>query len=226
MYDKPLRHLLWSLVNVSFRRWDDVLIVCGGARREVPPHRVYIPGIRHTVTVVNITLNAYDYNAHSVLYHHRQDPLVKADAYFMLLDTVRVGKGFPGKYRYFTQRAVGSALIKPFGAASNLVAFGRGLVLRWRDTYDHNFTKLEAIMLEMGGEEYYARGARPMIFWARGHVTTLAVRVFTGRTEDPYHTGIGRPVLWYSCWDLYKYQSFDCHLGDITAGKLSNWCTR
>lgn len=215
-YWKPLSVLLSSLVDARFDRWSDVVLVFGGSRSDVLPRKLRLPIVPADVTVVNLTLNAFDYNGLSAIYHHRDHPLVRADSYFYLHDSATAGKNFTRLYGGFAAGIRPNELRKPKGAFSNICVFGRDLVNRWKASYDRNFTKAEAVKLEIGGVWYTARGARPLIYWARGHVSDLRERVGRG-TLDVYHTGIPRLVKWYPDFDVYKY-ILGSRYGDITEG--------
>lgn len=214
-YKRPIAQLLTSMVEHKFNRWDDVIIIFGGSAEKVKPRKMYIPMLGHAVTVVNTTIDAYDYTTHAVLYQLRKHPLIKADSYFLLLDTMRVGKKFEKRYVMHSNMTRRYDLRIPWGAASNICCFGSGLVNRWKGTYNRKWTKQDAIQLEIGGESTKVRGARPIIFWARGNVTWLRPRDTLSGDADPYRTNKPRFLLWYPDFDLYKYNSKDHSHEDV-----------
>lgn len=83
--------LMGTLQAARFQNYSDIVIVIGGSSQD----QVYKDG---EITVVETTFMSYDLTGLSALWHQRNHPWVRAQAYLYLLDTVTVGVGFPEKF--------------------------------------------------------------------------------------------------------------------------------
>jgi len=216
-YQKPLAFLLKSMVNASFDRWQDVMIVFGGSTADIGPHKAVVGGV--PVTIVNTTLNAYDYTALWAIWRYRNHHMAKADRYFYLLDSSSVGPYFSVRFKEWSERnGTDEVLVRPWGYNSNLCIFSRRLVSRFRASFRLNFTKTEAVRLEIM-DRYNARGARPLIWWAvrtRGRIVYTPPRDFKGFT-DVYGIGFSRMAHWYPNFDVSHYMLHG-GFGDLQGG--------
>lgn len=217
-YWKPLNILLQSLVSVSWTRWDDMVIFMGGSRRNIAPYKGLHTWTPQGITIVNLTLNNFDYNGLAGLYRYRDDPLVRADVYFYLHDSTKVGKSFPQVFPSLKDNFHLGEVRLPGGANSNIYHFSHAVVERYKRNYDINLTKGEAVNLELGGVNAWVRGTRHIGHFAK-KVVWLRGRQGRG-SADVYGTGIKRTIWWYPDYDIYKYILWGS-FGDIGGdGKL------
>lgn len=217
-YWKPLNVLLRSLVSIGWTRWDDVVIFMGGSTRDIPPYKGLQTWTRGGITIVNMTLNNYDYNGMAGLYAYRNDSAVRADTYFYIHDSTKVGGDFAKIFPRLRDGFWPGELRIPRPPCSNIYTFSHTLVEIYKRNYDVNLTKGEAVSLELSGAGANIRGVRPLLFFAK-KTTWLRGRQ-KRRDEDVYKTGVPRTVWWYPDYDLYKYILWGA-FGDIGGdGKL------
>lgn len=204
-YRVPLTVLLQSLAQAGFIRWGDVVVFFGGSTEHVPPHDAPIWWASLApagVTFVNTTLNNYDFNAASGLYRYRDHPRVRANSYLYLLDSMTVGKDFPRIFDSMTYW-------KPYDFAtcprpcSNICAFGRGVVERYKENFDVNLSKLDGNHLEHSKRGRPVRGVFPMDHFA-DRVWQLRPREKRG-SVDIYNTSHKRLRVYMPDWDVTKY---------------------
>merc|ERR1719162_2118440 len=81
-YSSPLNTLFESMEKVSFDRWKDVVIMRGSASNDSEPFTPETKYGERGVTYIDIKLSSFDLHGFSGLYHHRNDPSVKANVYF------------------------------------------------------------------------------------------------------------------------------------------------
>jgi len=197
--------LMGTLQASRFQNFSDLVVVIGGCSR----NQVYKDG---DITVVETTFMSYDLTALSVLWHHRNHPWVKAQAYLYLLDTTTVGVGFPEKFEALsTVNRVGHDEYRsPPIPSSNICVFGHGVVENYKTNFDVFLSKQDGIWFEQG---HAPRGVRRLDKFA-SNVTALKGRLEHGEPVDVYRTGYSRRVFWYPDFDVYKYILWDRN-GDI-----------
>lgn len=106
-YAKPLQLLLASLRAVSFTRFEDVLVLVGGSDSEQPPTRAPLsrlaPGAppEDMVVVAKTTTNGFDYHGLAMLARYRANPLIAAEVYVYVHDTVTFASDFVERYETF-----------------------------------------------------------------------------------------------------------------------------
>lgn len=89
-YRKPLRALIASLAAISFRSFEDVIVLIGGSSEEHPPRlepiisMAEVPIILQETKVVAIrtAANAVDYHGLAMLSRYKAHKLVAADTFF------------------------------------------------------------------------------------------------------------------------------------------------
>jgi len=199
-YGKVLPLLWTSLLNSGFKRFQDVIVFRGGAARDSQPE-VDDRG----VTFVNVTIDAFDYNGLSGLYHHRDDPRVCAHAYLYTLDAVEVDSTFPAAFDRLEDMGLDEVRMAP-RPANNILAFGHNVVERYGTTYDHNLTKKMAWQGELGDG--------PKVEDFAAHVTMQAGRIDDGTTVDVYNTGHPRRKVYFPDLGISKYILWNQY-GDI-----------
>mmetsp|Transcript_19089 Transcript_19089/g.60045 ORF Transcript_19089/g.60045 Transcript_19089/m.60045 type:complete len:218 (-) Transcript_19089:31-684(-) len=206
--------LLVSLNRIS-DQWDDVVIFMGGSRWDSLPYK----GLRNWtsdgrgISIVNLTLNNYDYTGMSGIYWYRDSKEVRADTYFYMHDATTVGPGFPKALHRMRGNFSPAELKIPRGYSANIYAFSHELVEAYNINYDVNLTKREAVHLEVRGPGVRVRGRVHPLLWFARHVTWLAQRQ-QRPDQDVYRTGHARQVYWYPDYDVTKYLLFN-RSGDI-----------
>mmetsp|Transcript_102471 Transcript_102471/g.182030 ORF Transcript_102471/g.182030 Transcript_102471/m.182030 type:complete len:325 (+) Transcript_102471:76-1050(+) len=212
---KYVRNQTWqklysSLEATGFTDYDNLILVKGGAKQ----NKTYIDHSQQGITVLETQFENFDLHGLSALYHNKNDPLVRADVYVYILDTSTVGKKFPQKFANFSKLKF-YELARPPPPCSNVCAFGRGVVERYKNNFDKNVSKIDGLSFEWG---FAVNGVQQLSAFA-DNITELLPRVEKGDPVDIYHTGFPRRVFWYPDFDVYKY-IFWAHSGDIAGGKV------
>jgi len=204
-YWRPRAMLMGTLQAARFQNYSDIVIVIGRSSQD----QVYKDG---EITVVETTFMSYDLTGLSALWHQRNHPWVRAQAYLYLLDTVTVGVGFPEKFEALsTVNRVGYEEYRaPPIPSSNICLFGHGVVENYKKNFDVILSKQDGLWFEQG---HAPRGVRRLDKFA-SNVTTLKARQEHGDPVDIYKTGYSRRVFWYPDLDLYKYILWDRN-GDL-----------
>jgi len=213
MQNSTWQQLFSSLEAAAFKDYKNIILVKGGSKRNV----TYVDDSQNGITILETQFENYDLHGLSALYHNSDDPLVRADAYVYLLDTTTVGKTFPQKFANFSKLGfyeLASPEQLPFSykqsPSSNICAFGRGVVERYKTNFDTNVSKVDGLAFEAGSA---VRGMKQLTAFA-DNVTELSPRVERGEPVDIYRTGFPRRVFWYPDFDVYKYICW-AHFGDI-----------
>ncbi|CAL1138339.1 unnamed protein product [Cladocopium goreaui] len=199
----PLKILLDSMRAIRFANFSDVIVVVGGADSD----RIYTD---NDMVYIETPFENYDLTGLSMLWHYRQHPYVLANVYLYLLDTSTVGAGFPEKFRSLgnVEQQEYRAVNRP---ASNICAFGRGVLEKFKTNFDEQLSKDEGLQFEFGQSP---KGVKQIEAFAQ-KVTELRPRVDHGEPVDIYQTGHPRRVYWYPDFDILKY-IFIGGNGDVT----------
>lgn len=202
-YQMPLKILLDSMRAIRFANFSDVIVVVGGADSD----RIYTD---NDMVYIETPFENYDLTGLSMLWHYRQHPYVLANVYLYLLDTSTVGAGFPEKFRSLgnVEQQEYRAVNRP---ASNICAFGRGVLEKFKTNFDEQLSKDEGLQFEFGQSP---KGVKQIEAFAQ-KVTELRPRVDHGEPVDIYQTGHPRRVYWYPDFDILKY-IFIGGNGDVT----------
>ena len=256
-YSVPLRTLFASLFRARFEHFPDTIVMLGGSANEATPLRVrldeLIPGsaTNHSVVLVRTRANAFDYHGLSLLYRHRQHPLVMAETYLYVHDTVTVEEDtFVERFESFRlQRSPLLFTTWPL-PNSNIVAFGVGVVHRFGTNFDGNLSKTAAFPMEVGqratkqsrdrtpgpAAARATRGTRALAqfgfpFERAGHpsVQPLIAHGFVVKvgprvprgSSDVYGTGTPRLRFYYPAFGLFKHSMRSDTAGDIVGKKAS-----
>lgn len=214
-YDIARKTLFASLLQVGFSRFQDVVVMLGGATSDSEPYAPSDDWGQRGVTYVDIKLDSFDYHGFSGLYHHKDHALVSADRYLFIHDTVVANDSFPEAFDSLSG-VTSNELYSPPAPFSNICAFGRGVVEKWKTNFDSPVTKAGAVSLEFGTP---SNGILPLVTFAEKK-TLAAPRVDTGKAVDLYHTGMPRNAIYYPAFKLTKYLLFN-KFGDLT-GNVSN----
>ena len=120
---------------IRFERFEDVVVVVGGSDME----RIYVDD---GLTYLETQFENFDLTGLSMIWHYRDHPSIRAQAYMYVLDTSTVGPGFPQKFQSFagTTYAEYRGLPRP---ASNVCVFGRGILEAYAENFDTPLTKQE-----------------------------------------------------------------------------------
>jgi len=199
------QQLFSSLEAARFEDYKNIILVKGGSKHNA----TYVDNSQRGITILETQFENFDLHGLSALYHNKDNPLIRADAYVYILDTTTVGKTFPQKFANFSKLRY-YELARPPIPASNVCAFGRGVVERYKTNFDTNVSKVDGLAFELGSS---VKGVKQLTAFA-DNVTELSPRVEHGEPVDIYRTGHPRRVFWYPDLDIYKY-IFWAHSGDI-----------
>jgi len=192
-YQVPLNILLDTMKAFRFENFTDVIIVVGGADVD----RIYTD---HDMTYIETPYMNYDLTGLAILGRYKDHPSVQANSYLYLLDTTTVGAGFLEKFK-----ALSSMGYKEYRSvrrpASNICAFGRGLLEALPANFEPKLEKVEGLRFEYGFEP---KGIKQFEDVA-DQVTVLRDRIEEGDPVDIYKTGYPRHVFWYPDFGVYKY---------------------
>jgi len=212
-YSIALETLLQSLEDVSFLRWPDVIVMRGSACEDSEPYKPNTMFGKRGVTYVDLKLSSRDLHGFSGLYHHRNDPLVKAKVYMYIHDTVKANSTFPSMFDSMASIGPDEVRHPPF-PFSNICAFGSGVVESYGVQFDKAVTKAAGIQIEFGGG---SDGVQNVVHFGKTDVV-VEDRQQIGQ-EDPYHTGLLRQALYYPAFGLTKYLLYNREgdlLGHVT----------
>lgn len=192
-YEIPLQHLVASLKQYKFKRFEDIVVFRGGAESDSNPY-IGTDGM----TFVDLRVNSYDLNSMMGLAKYKNHSAICAEAYFYIHDTATVGPCFP---QVFDEIEVAPTEVITPGAAyfSNQCVFGGSLVDNFGQDFDKNISKAEGFQIEAGG---CANGACALHHYAEKQ--TLIPERQTLGNADLYSTGIPRVCSWYKDFDIYK----------------------
>ena len=208
-YGAPVHVLLASLRLANFTKWRDLILVIGGSVRDESPAVMTAASAltrepsdgRDEVVTIRMASNAIDYHGLAALYRYRSHPLVAAETYLYVHDTVSAGPSFAQRFESFRlPRSPHIYTTWPL-PNSNIAAFGAGVVHKYGANFDGNLSKADAFAAEFG----YSVGTpasssssagptmRPLV--AFGVVVRVGPRLFNG-TVDMYGTGLARRRFW------------------------------
>lgn len=213
-YSTALDTLLQSLEHASFLRWPDVIVMRGSASEDSEPYKPDTMFGKLGVTYVDLKLSSRDLHGFSGLYHHRNDPDVKAKVYMYIHDTVKANSSFPSLFDSMGSVGTDEVRHPPF-PFSNICVFGSGVVENYSLQFDKVVSKAGGIQIEFGGR---ADGVESVAHFAKTDTVTED-RQQIGQ-EDPYHTGFLREALYYPAFGLTKYLLYNRE-GDLL-GKVTD----
>jgi hypothetical protein len=196
-YTAPLAFAVKTLMNDHFDL-SDLIVIIGGCDNNTEPSL-------HSLgyTIVQTTLNNFDYTGLSVLHKLKEHPNIKSPSFFYTLDTVRFLPGFKVRFqeisRLFEINDLSDALIACPRPNSNVVAFGHKVLSSYGNEFDLPISKRDAIVAEVEGRAEQFRGLE---YFAKCY--QISPRVLIGQ-EDVYETGIPRNAYHYPDFHLVKY---------------------
>jgi len=225
-YSRPLHCLFDSLLATGFSKLDDVLVLLGGSQVDAGPRHVPLAavapraGLRANVTVLRTRANAIDYHGLALIHRHRKHPLVRAETYLYVHDTVTFAADFVRRFESFRLRKSARIFTTWPLPNSNVVAFGADVIARFRTNFDGDIAKRDAFPMEFGYSlpRRNATEVRPLV--AFGVVVKLGPRCPNG-SVDIYATGTPRMRFWYPAFGLYKYSRRSDAAGDILGSTTS-----
>ena len=229
-YAEPRRALFASLHRSGFgARFADMIVVLGGSGADSVSREPLAEDSSPAppeVTVIRTTLNSFDLHGLAMLYRYLRHPHVQADTYFYVQDTTTVDEvRFIHHFEAFrmrTRQLIFTAWPLP---SSNLAVFDRSVVLSYKDNFDVNVSKSEALVLEAGRSYTMQlpsrRVVRPLASF--GGLVRLASRRANG-SFDVYGSGTPRHCFYYPAFALYKFWS--PAWGDLRAWKGARLRTR
>ena len=212
-YAEPRRALFASLHRSGFgARFADTIVVLGGSGEDSVSREPLAEDSSPAppeVTVIRTTLNSFDLHGLAMLYRYLRHPHVQADTYFYVQDTTTVDEvRFIHHFEAFrmrTRQLIFTAWPLP---SSNLAVFDRSVVLSYKDNFDVNVSKSEALVLEAGRSYTMQlpsrRVVRPLASF--GGLVRLASRRANG-SFDVYGSGTPRHCFYYPAFALYKFWS-------------------
>ncbi|CAK9082283.1 Hypothetical protein SCF082_LOCUS39113 [Durusdinium trenchii] len=202
-YQVPLNILLDTMKAFRFENFTDVIIVVGGAAACLAYGRFQLSAFSsfgadvdriytdHDMTYIETPYMNYDLTGLAILGRYKDHPSVQANSYLYLLDTTTVGAGFLEKFK-----ALSSMGYKEYRSvrrpASNICAFGRGLLEALPANFEPKLEKVEGLRFEYGFEP---KGIKQFEDVA-DQVTVLRDRIEEGDPVDIYKTGYPRHVFW------------------------------
>ena len=211
---QPLQQLLFSLLSVGHRKWEDTIVVLGGGGADVPPTRHYVGefvGVSHeatqashamnaTLVVVRVAQHSFDYHGYHALWRYRHHRLVAGQGYLYTVDTTLAHPGFPRRLddlgRIFQKPDAKQCSMHVHSVPlpnANLCAFGFGVLLHYGNNFDlPNLSKREAVDIEKGCA---GSRARPLVHFA-GSLVEQHARKGCG-FHDVYATGRHPRICWY-----------------------------
>lgn len=216
-YKKPFSLLMKSIIDSGFTEFDNLIISYAEAESNVAPVIESLGNLidsdipyDYDVVVVKSVLKNYDYAGYNALWLHRKNPLIKADSYFYLLDTTTVESNFFKKINSFKVKP-GQIITVPTPNA-NIVIFHNNIIDLYRDSYNRNLTKTQAVDLECARIiNIDGKSITGLLFYA--DIRIIKPRVMKGVT-DIYNTGHKRLAFYYPDFGVYKYVLWDRD-GDI-----------
>ena len=229
-YQRPLATLFESLVGTGFLSFADVLVLMGGAPHEEPPHMEMLvtllvargpsaPLATASVVVARTRANAFDYHGLALLARHHSHPLIAADNYLYVHDTVTFdSKQFMERFESFRlPRSPFMFTTWPL-PNSNVAVLGAQLVRAFGRNFDGNVSKRDAFTCEFGYP--LQRDGHPTMrpLHDFGLVIKMGPRVVNG-TLDVYATGLPRIRFWYPAFGVYKFSLRSDAAGDLLHGK-------
>ena len=171
------------------------------------------------IVVARTRANAFDYHGLALLSKYRDHPLIAADNFLYVHDTVTFDRDrFVERFETF--RLPRSPFLYTTWPLpnSNVAVLGGQLVRSLGSNFDGNVSKQDAFVCEFG---YRLRRdgveaiMQPLIHF--GMVIKLGPRVVNG-TIDIYHTGRKRIRFWYPALGVYKYSLRSDAAGDLLHG--------
>jgi hypothetical protein len=229
-YAEPRRALFASLHRSGFgARFADTIVVLGGSGEDSvnrEPLAEDSSPAPPEITVIRTTLNSFDLHGLAMLYRYLRHPHVQADTYFYVQDTCTVDEvRFIHHFEAFRMRPKQLIFTAWPLPSSNLAVFDRSVVLSYKDNFDVNVSKSEALVLEAGRSYTTLPPARRVVrpLASFGGLVRLASRRANG-TTDVYGTGTPRHCFYYPAFALYKFWS--PAWGDLRAWRGARLRTR
>ena len=223
-YTAPLAALFASLRAIAFSSLDDVLVVQAGHAVDRPPQRERVAALTReaaeraeAVVSIRASANAIDYTGLAALYRHRVHPLVRAEMYVYVHDTVRFEAPFVGRFESFRLPSSARLFTTWPLPNSNICAFGAAVLHKFGSNFDGELSKAEAFPMEFGYVGGRAVGAAVRPLTAFGHVVRLGPRLPNG-TADVYATGSARRRFYYPAFGLVKFSMESSRAGDVARG--------
>ena len=201
-YRIALVRLLHSLEVAFFQQFDRLVIVIGGcgadSEPQLEPLSKWLPHRRNNVVVIRCALENFDYHGLAMLHEHSAHPLIRANAYLYLLDTTSAEPDFVTCFEALRGSGSEAWLLVSSPPASNICAFGLGVVQAYGTNFASPVSKAQAIAVEHG--ESSGCAMRGLQQYATHSLRHARPRVFRG-TRDVY--GTGGPKRW-----VYHYPTF------------------
>lgn len=162
-YEAATLKLVRSLRLAGFDDWPSLVIVNGGDAVESGPVLSNLTGILghgadaadltggESVVIIRTKFMNVDLTGYSMLYRHREHPLVKSTAYMYLLGTTLVTSNFCEQTRKFRMRDwSGLQYHTVHIPASNMGVFSHGIIEAYKTNFDALVTKHQGLLLEFG----------------------------------------------------------------------------
>jgi len=213
-YNYQLSTAMLSLYKIGFKNFNDLIVVISGEPQDVEPTLTPLcditsTNIQDSVVVVRKKMNNYEYTSFQVLYEGLQHPLISADGYVCLHDTVTFHPFFAEVWDSFSFKIPDTIYTFPLPNA-NLVAMGREVAERYKDNFNCQLTKEQGVKLEVYGKE--VAGCKSVLQYS-DNIIMFNNRIKVGE-EDIYHTGALRTKIFCPMLGVYKYAFWD-QTGDI-----------
>ena len=217
-YRIPLNNLLKSIIEFCDFNFFDIILVVSQSDENVEPQKTKISNISDLNCDIELTTigdphNGYDYSGYNMLNKHLYNSLIYSDFYVYLLDTSEIDDTFNDKIkRLYTSNKNKLYISKP--PHSNICAFGINVIENFKDNFDFEFTKEEAINLEISDGPLMKENKKIESILSFGNISEIDYRKEVSMV-DVYNTGHLRTKFYYESFGVYKYIFFYKN-GDIT----------
>ena len=214
VHSPSLPKLLHSLKAVGYHKWQDLIVVIGDGGswppRLVPLHSL-LDGFHFSNLICAIGVNRSNLDLHGLdaLFTHRSHPLVTADGYLYVLDSVTFDITFPHMFSLLNFSNPHVVYSTPL-PNSNIYAFGTGVVAAYRDSFSTRLSKAQQVALEFNRGTI--AGTQNLLMFGQLAICTQRRAVYLPLSSDNPRT-----VLHYPAFGLYKHISWGAPVSRCTA---------
>ena len=204
-YQKPFDMLMHSLFASGFVNFEDIIVVRAGYPKPGRPQKIkYDFGANSNVTITEIRWGTPQYDYHSYLALRHFPNILRARAYFYMLDTTVVSPVFSQVYRRLVRRVnpCTNLMLTTKNAASNIAFLSHNCMLSVTRNFSLNalktrMTKHDAILIE--------KNEHPLL-QAPSEFCTKSFMENRRKVGDNtiYDSKMWRSLYYYPSFGLYK----------------------
>ena len=226
---------LYSLLGTGFERWDAVILVLAGSNAASAPYLTQLsrldlvaeggrqPMPNKSLVLIPVVDSNIDLHGYAALHKYRDHPLVRADGYLYVLDSVTFDFKFPTMLDSFNFHDNPRVVYTSPLPASNIAAFGAGVVRAYGSTFEQHVGKRGGLLIEHNAGA--VGGVRSLASW--GEVVFCPARSFV-RMRLRYHVAEEETRLsaFYPSFGLYKHIKWGDPadtLPEATASECTRW---